>query len=222
MARKERNTKNVLVIGDIHEPFCLKGYREFVLDVYHYHQCTHVIFIGDTIDNHSVSFYDPDPDLHSPADELQRARRKLERWHDLFPNADVCIGNHEKRVFKAATKNRLSRAWVKDYADVLNTPSWVFSDELIYDNVRYIHGEGMNAERRALMTGMNTVCGDKHTQMFIKHIPQHGKNLWSMQVGCGLDRESKAAAYAVHHAPQIIGCGVVLNHGTMPILIPKP
>ena len=44
---------------------------------------------------------------------------------------------------------------------------------------------------------------------------------WAMQVGCGLDRETYAAAYAKHYKKQAIGCGVVIGgHTAINCLMP--
>ena len=49
--------KNVLVIGDIHEPFTLEGYLEFCKEQYDRFNCDTVVFIGDIIDNAFSSFH---------------------------------------------------------------------------------------------------------------------------------------------------------------------
>jgi len=38
-----------------------------------------------------------------------------------------------------------------------------------------------------------------------------------MQVGCGVDSTTYAAAYAKNFKKQSIGCSVVLNNGELPI-----
>ena len=40
-----------------------------------------------------------------------------------------------------------------------------------------------------------------------------------MQVGCGVDSTTYAAAYAKNFKRQAIGCSVILNNGTLPINI---
>jgi hypothetical protein len=45
--------------------------------------------------------------------------------------------------------------------------------------------------------------------------------IFGMQVGCGIDRDSYAAAYAKHFKKQAIGCGVVLGgHTAINCLMP--
>ena len=92
----------ILVIGDLHEPFCLDGYLAHCKAVYAKHNCNKVIFIGDVIDNHYSSFHEPDPDGLGGGDELDLAIRRLSKWYKAFPVADVCIGNHDRIVTRKA------------------------------------------------------------------------------------------------------------------------
>ena len=51
---RESETRNILVIGDLHEPFCLDGYLDWCLEQYETFNCNQVIFIGDILDNHAL------------------------------------------------------------------------------------------------------------------------------------------------------------------------
>ena len=93
---RESETRNILVIGDLHEPFCLDGYLEWCKEQYETFSCNQVIFIGDCVDSHGFSYHEPDPDGMSSGDELNLAIEKISKWYEAFPNADVCIGNHDR------------------------------------------------------------------------------------------------------------------------------
>jgi predicted phosphodiesterase len=41
------NEKRILVIGDLHEPFCLDGYLDFCKQTFKDFNCNQVVFIGD-------------------------------------------------------------------------------------------------------------------------------------------------------------------------------
>ena len=71
--KKFKTGKNVLVIGDLHLPFTLKGYLEHCIETYYKHNCNEVVFIGDIIDNHASSYHETDPDGHSAGQELKLA-----------------------------------------------------------------------------------------------------------------------------------------------------
>ena len=76
---RETETRNVLVIGDLHEPFCLDGYLEFCIEQYKTYNCNQVIFIGDILDNHAFSYHEPDPDGMSAGMELQESIKKVSK-----------------------------------------------------------------------------------------------------------------------------------------------
>ena len=57
-----RVESRVLVIGDLHEPFCLDEYLDHCIETYEKHNCNQVVFIGDVIDNHYSSYHESDPD----------------------------------------------------------------------------------------------------------------------------------------------------------------
>ena len=42
---------------------------------------------------------------------------------------------------RKAQSSAIPTAWIKDYKDVLNTPDWDFKEQVIYNDVLYIHGE---------------------------------------------------------------------------------
>jgi hypothetical protein len=44
-----KDENRVLVIGDLHEPFCLKGYLRFCKETYAKYNCNKVVFIGRII-----------------------------------------------------------------------------------------------------------------------------------------------------------------------------
>ena len=55
-----KKESRILVIGDLHEPFCLEGYRAHCVNVYNRLNCNQTIFIGDLIDNHYSSYHETD------------------------------------------------------------------------------------------------------------------------------------------------------------------
>lgn len=204
----------VLVIGDIHEPFCLDGYLQHCKNVYKEFNCNKVVFIGDIIDSHYSSFHSTDPDGMSAKDELNLSIKKLRKWHKAFPKATVILGNHDRIVARKALANGISAKWIKEYKDVLDVPFWNFKTDETIDNVLYVHGEGSTAFTKAKTLFQSVVAGHTHTKCYIEYI----NNVFGMQVGCGVDKDSYAMAYAKNYAPPQIACGVVLE-GKLPILI---
>lgn len=212
-------TGNVLVIGDLHQPFCLEGYLSFCFEQYDRFQCETVIFIGDIIDNHYPSYHETDPDGLSGGDELEVAVSKLRPWVDTFPDAYVCIGNHDRMVMRKAFSGGIPKKWIREYNDVLEAPGWSFVDEVVIHNVQYIHGECGTARVKAKNDKFSTVQGHLHTQSYVENLPGRDSCIFGMQVGCGVDRRAYAMAYAQTGPKPAIGCGVVLDKGRLPIQI---
>ena len=84
---RETETRNVLVIGDLHEPFCLDGYLDWCLEQYETFNCNQVIFIGDILDNHAFSYHEPDVNGDSAGLELEKSIKKIDkRVKELEPS----------------------------------------------------------------------------------------------------------------------------------------
>lgn len=208
-----KNEKRILVIGDLHAPFELDGYFDFCKETYANYNCNQVIFIGDIIDNHYSSFHSTDPDGMGGGDELAHAIKDVQKWAIEFPVADVLTGNHDRIIQRRLFDSAVPKVWIKSYNEVLGT-NWNWTERIVYDNVQYVHGEGGTARTKAKNDMMSTVQGHIHTQCYTEWMVGRKFRVFSMQVGCGVDGTSYAAAYAKHFKKQAIGCGVVLGGHT--------
>ena len=209
--KKERR---ILIIGDLHAPFVLPEYLEHCKQTYANYNCNQVIFIGDILDNHAFSYHEPDPDGLSPGSELKMAKKFIKDWYGAFPKADVLIGNHDRMASRKAMAGGVPSAWIKSYNDVLGTPKWNWVETIVYDNVLYEHGEGGQAKTKAKNNMMSSVCGHTHTEAYTMWFVGKKFRVFGMQVGCGVDSKSYAAAYARNFKKQAIGCGVVIGGHT--------
>ena len=217
LRNKERR---ILIIGDLHCPFEMEGYFEYCLETYDRHACNQVIFIGDLIDSHATSRHETDPDGLSAKTELDIAIEDLQKWRDAFPVADVIIGNHDRVVMRRAFSSSIPSIWIKSFNEVLGT-SWNWTERIEYDGVQFVHGEGGTARTKAKNDLQSTVQGHIHTQAYVEWMVGNKAKLFGMQVGCGLDRDTYAAAYAKHYKKQAIGCGVVIGgHTAINCLMP--
>ncbi len=208
---------NVLVIGDLHEPFCLDKYLEFCVSKYEQFDCTEVVFIGDIIDNHYSSYHETSADGMGGADELELSIKRIARWYKEFPKATVIIGNHDRMIMRKAQTSAIPSKWIKSYKEVLEVPNWNFVERYVKDGVQYLHGEGGTARTKCRADMQNTVQGHLHTQAYCESYVGQNFRVFGMQVGCGIDHESYAMAYAKYGKKPAIGCAVVLNNGKLPI-----
>ena len=219
---REQEISNVLVIGDLHEPFCLDSYLDWCLEQYHAYNCTEVVFIGDTIDNHYSSYHETSADGMGGLDELELAIKRISRWYKAFPIATVIIGNHDRIIMRKAQTSAIPSKWIKSYKEVLEVPNWEFVERYEKDEVQYIHGEGGTARTKCRADMMNTVQGHLHTQCYTEHYVGKNFRVFGTQVGCGINHKSYAMAYAKYGKRPAVGCAVILNSGQTPLNLLMP
>lgn len=211
---------NILVIGDIHEPFSLEGYLEFCREKQEEYNCGTVVFIGDVIDSHFSSYHETEVCAMGADDELDAAVKKIANWYYVFPKAYVTIGNHDRLVNRKAKTAGLASKWIRDYSEVLNTPNWTFVEEVELYNVCYNHGEAGTARTRMKNELQSQVQGHLHAEAYVDWSVGAKHKVFGMQVGCGVDRTAYAMSYGRIYKKPVISCGVVLNSGSLPILLP--
>lgn len=221
------DVNNVLVIGDVHEPFSKAGYLEFCREMQEKYNCGTVIHIGDAVDNHAVSYHDSDPSGRSAGDEFNLAKQRMKRWYHTFPNVKVCIGNHDALPFRKIFTAGLPKEWLKSYEELLESPKgwqWDFVHQV--KGVLYQHGTGMSGEMAAVNAArenrQSTVIGHLHTVCNTRYLASYKDLIFGVTVGCGIDHTKYAFAYGKEQTRKpVLACAVVLD-GKVPINLPMP
>jgi predicted phosphodiesterase len=215
----------VLVVGDVHLPVSHPAYLRFCMDLRDKHRCNSVVFIGDILDHHAISFHAHHPNAPGPDDESELAHQCIEKWVEEFPTASVCVGNHDARVIRLAETVNIPARFIRDYAEVWGTPKWNWQDEHKIDDVLYFHGVGCgglhpayNAMKKVLMS---TVIGHVHSAGGVKWAANPDRRIFAMDVGCGIDDRAVAFAYGrASKVRSILSAGVVIDgvpvHEIMP------
>lgn len=204
----------VLVIGDLHAPFDLDEYFDHCVSVYERYNCNRVVFIGDVIDNHYSSYHETDANGMGGLEELELAIDRLRRWYHRFPDADVTIGNHDRIIMRKAQSSAVPSKWIREYKEVLETPTWNFVTSVDIDGVHYVHGEAGTARTKCRADMRSTVQGHLHTQAYTEYYVGANSRIFGCQVGCGIDHEAYAMAYAKAGKKPAIGCAVVIGGRT--------
>lgn len=220
MGRDQRKTNNILIIGDLHEPFCLDSYLNFNVELYRKYNCNEVIFIGDIIDGHAWNYHESDPDGLSVGDELSLSVKRLQRWYRAFPQATVMFGNHDLLIARKAKTAGLSARFLRDFKEVIEAPkNWQFKHEYVKNNVLYTHGSTGNAIKRARESRISTVQGHLHSISFVEYSVSIKDKIFGMNVGCGIDKDAYVFEYGKSLTKKpIIGSGLVLDNGKLPIV----
>lgn len=209
----------VLVVGDVHAPCTKAGYMEFCRDIYDAWDCDTVVFIGDLIDWHGISFHAREPGAPGVVDEYKMALACVQEWVLEFVDAEhiyVTIGSHDDRPARLAASVDIPAGFIRDYQEIWNTPGWDWVYDTIIDDVYYFHGLGFSgnspAYNAAKAMGMSVVMGHIHHVGGIKWMVSPVKRWFGMDTGCGIDDRKWAFAYAKHIKKRsVISCGVVID-----------
>ena len=206
-----------LVIGDLHLPVVRKGYLQFCKDIYRSRKCDTVVFIGDIIDWSAISFHAHNPAGPGPVDEFVLAFNAVKVWHKTFKNARVTIGNHDCRPQRVAESMNIPAKFIRDYSELWKTPGWEWGNHYIIDNVYYHHGHKKGGGKTpawnlACKMGLSCVIGHHHSKGGINWSANPLRRWFGMDVGCGIDDEAYAFAYASEQpARSILSAGVVID-----------
>ena len=207
---------NKLIIGDLHEPCCREGYLRFCLDIYKSWKCKQVVFIGDVVDWHAISFHVKHPDSPGPKNEYLLTHESIQKWYKAFPKAKVCIGNHDNRPVRLGADKNIPEVCIRDYATLWDTPKWEWADAFTIDDVYYFHGIGYGgihpAFNAARQMAMSVVMGHIHSAGGISWFVNPKRRWFGMDVGCGIDDKHYAFAYGQHlKKKSVISCGVIVD-----------
>jgi len=209
------NGIRVLVIPDMHMPFHHPDTLEFLKAVKKRFQPTQTICLGDELDNHALSQYDPDPDGYSAGHELNAALESIQGVYREFPMMSVMESNHGVRGFKKAFRAGIPAAMMREYKEFMKAPQgWSWHPQMELDGVIYKHGDGYSGKDAALNAAKDnmksTVIGHIHSFAGVQYYNNGDRQIWGMNCGCLADIKSYAMKYAQHaRSKPIIACGVV-------------
>jgi len=215
--RLNMGEERVLVIPDIQAPFEHKDTVPFLKALHGAIDATKVVCIGDSMDCHALSRWATDPDGHGPGHEYQAAIEHLLPLYEAFPIVKEVISNHNERIAKRAFDGGIPRAFLRSYEEIMQYPAgWSIHPWVEVDGVMYEHGHahgGMYAARNAAATnGQSTVIGHHHSHGSVFYIANRRKMIFGMNVGCLIDINAYAFAYAAESKfKPTLGSGVVIN-----------
>lgn len=221
-------TENTLVIGDRHAPFTHRGYLDFCRDVQRTYRCKAVVDVGDSVDQHAISYHEKDPEGRSAGDEWKLALKELKRWYKAFPKAKSCLGNHDKLIVRKAYTAGLPSNFLRSFASIYEAPAgWEYGFSFTFGNWQVKHGNKTSGQNAAFKTAesdrISTAIGHVHSHAGVRYHACMRDILWGMLTGCGIDRKAYSFAYGEDFtAKPILSCGVVLEGGTLPLVIPMP
>ena len=215
---KDNERKRVLVCSDLHLPFAVDGWLDFVKSTYTKYNCDTLVINGDLIDNHAMSFHTSETDADSAVEEFKKAKAMIKDLSDAFPNAYWLMGNHDVIPKRKNKEMGIDDLFLKTFHQLFDLPdTWILLDELKLDNVYYRHiacARGiMGARNSAISNRMSTVVSHEHSygNVFYVTSPQ-GETIFGMNTGCLMDETTYASRYGQFNRYKgTLGCGVVFS-----------
>lgn len=220
------DNSRILVIPDLHFPYCHIDSLNFLKKVKANFQPTRVVCLGDELDYHAMSFHDKDPDLDNSGKELLQALAYIETLYELFPKMDLLHSNHGSMAYRKAKHHGMPRHLLKSYNDVLNVPTedWKWHEQIILElpnntKCKFVHGVSANVLNASQACGMSLVQGHHHSLFEIRYWDAGNGLHFAITSGCLIDDSSLAFAYNKLQVKRPL-LGVTVIENSIPYLIP--
>lgn len=217
----------ILVVGDLHAPYTHPDALDFLRSVRDSYAPDMVVQVGDETDGHAISFHDSDPNLDSAGVELEKAKKVLEKVHDLFPNLLICDSNHGSLVYRRAKAHGLPVQFIKKYRDILfpehGAKKWSWGDAWVLNTplgpVRFQHQVSGDFMLNASHERTSLVLGHEHGRFEVQYAASSTALYFGAYAGCLIDAKSMAFAYGKLHRKKPL-MGVLTITDGCPSLVP--
>lgn len=223
-----------LVISDLQIPYHAPDALKFVQGVIAEYDVPedNVLMVGDEVDWLNFSRYDRSPEVpHTPNQELEAVREELAHWYRAIRRMRICTSNHGDRILRRAQDAGLPSQLLRAHRDVLQAPegwqwarTWRVNASRKPFMVEHGHHGGQStaaSRQRPALNGISTAWGHMHAQAGVWHVRTAAQEVWGLCVGSLIDREAVAFDYDKPNTWQPwLGCGVVLDGGRTPLLVP--
>jgi predicted phosphodiesterase len=216
--------KVTLFISDAHMPYHHKDMFKFLKKLKAVYKPDLVISVGDLGDFHNISFHKSDPMLPNANEELEALQKYSRKLESIFPEMYITLGNHDQLPTRRLFDQGIPSSFLKPYNDIYGVgKGWKFVDDLVIQDkneILYVaHGIVKDGKKLAAQRGVHVVQGHYHTEGRIDYISNPRNLLWSMQVGCLIDKQALAFAYDKPNLNRpIIGTGLCVRGN--PLLAP--
>lgn len=191
----------VLIISDLHFPFHSKECYKKVWAIIKKERPTHVVQIGDLLDQYVFSKYTKDSTITVGSDVQAGLKLAVDFWarvKKILPRAAriQVLGNHDVRLAKRISEKLPELAELFSHKDIYQFPGVDVLDSdrdyRIIDGVVYCHGWLSHSIDHAKHFNKPTVHGHRHRPA----VETRG-SLWSMDTGYLADPASKPLSYTM-------------------------
>jgi predicted phosphodiesterase len=207
----------VFIISDTHFPFHSKRAYKKMLALIKKEKPTHVVQIGDLLDQYVFSKYTRKMEITPDFDVsrgLEMAKQMWETIQKIVPRAKCyqLIGNHDVRLSKRISELLPELSGFFSHKSLYKFKGvWVAPSDrsfLTLFGVKYVHGWLSKSIDHARHFNAPTVHGHRHRPCIEVDRP----GLWSMDVGFMANEKSAPLQYTMSKITKwTIACGIVEN-----------
>jgi predicted phosphodiesterase len=201
----------VLIVSDLHFPFHHKPSYKKLMRMLIKEKPTHVVQIGDVLDQYVFSKYSKDPGISDVERGLKDAQEFWEQVRKYCPRAlrIQILGNHDLRLSKRISERMPELSSFFSHKDLYKFKGVTMMssdrDYVVIDGVVYCHGWLSHSIDHAKFFNKPCVHGHRHRPA----IETYGK-LWSMDTGYMADPASKPLSYTMSKFTKWThACGIV-------------
>lgn len=218
-----KQSKTTLIIPDTHFPFVHEATLERLIAFAGEAKPNRIIQIGDLYDNLSHGKFPRSHNVFTPREEMGRAQAQASsmwaRLQEKAPGAECfqILGNHDIRPMRRLLESYPEAELFFDFAKFFNFPGVKLIEdsrqELILDNVAYLHGYKSQLGQHRDHMLMSCVTGHSHLGG-VSYRSINGQVLWELNAGLLGDPESKGLSYTPQKITRwTLGWGFVDRYG---------
>jgi len=111
----QNDTKNILVISDLHLPYQHQDALDFLYATKRKYKCVDILNVGDVVDHHRGSYHESEPDALDAEAEYFAAKRDCQVLQEMFPKMIITRGNHDNIPTRKLMTAGLPTSMLKDY-----------------------------------------------------------------------------------------------------------
>lgn len=215
--------KKVLIISDLHFPWSVSHWFEFLSKIHEKRQYDIIISIGDEVDHHAISFHEKEDGMPCGSKELEMAQADMMLMATLFPKMYILTSNHGSLVFRKAKFHGIPYAMIKPLPELYGTPLYEWHDEIILKTnaglVYLCHGKSSSYGKIVKDMGVSCIQGHFHSKAEITYHQTITGKKFSMFVGCLADDKKIAFNYAKNNIPKFINSVGEIDKNGQPHLI---
>lgn len=218
--------KRVLIIGDLHLPYCHYSTFDFLKAVKKKYFTENDLFIsmGDEIDNGAISFHESCGESLSPDAELERAIEDMKKLEKIFPKLRILESNHGSLLFRRLRSHQIPLRVLKPLNQILEVgKDYTWHEDILLKtkigDAYLTHGKTSANGKLCKEMGVNAIQGHYHQKFQITWHKSILKEVFDCFAGCLVDRDALVMQYGKNHLPKPILGVVKISAAGYPALV---